>query len=147
MPKLKPLAVVGLISLVGICCLLLWGSAKPQPTPFPLAVPASAKLLHSFRHVGGVNEKTYAFAFEVTDQSLMDQLTSEWSLRDCSTDHFPGSFASMTAAYWEISWWPDRTALEAIPVRYGFTDNTKQTYRTLYFDDVSGRLYVEYGNW
>lgn len=126
---------------------LLWYSASPQPTKFPHPIPPGAKLLDSFHHVGGYNEHTYAFVFEVSDKKLLNHLIKRWNLEDHSSDYFSGSFASMKAEFWEVTWWPTRDELAAMPIRYEFTDMSTEVYHTVYCGHEPDRLYVEFGNW
>jgi hypothetical protein len=130
------LVVTALSSVVA-----LW--PDPYARHFSSPLPATAKLLHYERSTSGFEVK-YAFVFQTSDDQLLSQVVQEWSLTPATTPAGdPVSFVALRPP----SWWLNQQSLRSLPEQYGWTDQVKQRYRSVWVDRASGKVFAEYGRW
>ena len=140
---MKRVLLVVLVS----CCLaaaaLLLKPSDPYANHFESPIPTGSRMLHYQRCPAGL-DISYAFVFEVADDTLAKQIIREWQLT-ASTDggDEPTSFVVRRPP----AWWPAEKELMAMPEKYAWTDKNSEQYRSLWVDRDHHRIYAECGQW
>ena len=84
---------------------------------------------------------SYGFVFDVADNSLQEQLISEWDL-DATTPSESGFFK-----FAKYPWWPSDNAFLKMDENFSRSDKQNEEYWHVWHDRLNGRLYIEHGRW
>ena len=104
------------------------------------ALPQSAKLVHSGGQYAGF-DASYGFVFDVTDDTLQDQLVNEWKLESSSAT---GSGFFQFAKH---NWWPTDAEFAKMEASFSRENKQNEEYWHVWCDQSNRRLYVEHGRW
>ena len=103
-------------------------------------IPASAKLIHSGGQYAGF-DASYGFVFDVSDNSLQEQLVDEWDLNAAHASE-SGFFK-----FAKFAWWPTDDAFLKMDENFSRSDDQNEEYWHVWHDQRNGKLYVEHGRW
>jgi hypothetical protein len=103
-------------------------------------IPASAKLIHSGGQYAGF-DGSYGFVFDVSDNTLQEQLFDEWGLKPASPSE--GGFFKFA----KYPWWPTEDEFKRMDENFGCSDEQNEEYWHVWHDRINGRLYIEHGGW
>ena len=126
-------------------CMLFLGCSRTDPNlsfsgHSKISIPASAKLIQSGGQYAGV-DSSYGFVFDVSDNTLQQQLIDEWRMNAVSSSE-SGFFK-----FAKYPWWPTNDELLKMDESYGRSDDQSEEYWLVWHDQINGKLYVEHGRW
>ena len=126
-------------------CMLFLGCSRTYPNVSfsdhsKTSVPASAKLIHSGGQYAGV-DASYGFVFDVSDNTLQQQLIDEWRLNAVSASE-SGFFK-----FAKYPWWPTDDDFLKMDENFTRSDEQNEEYWHVWHDRINGRLYIEHGGW
>jgi hypothetical protein len=131
--------------MMSLGCMVLAGCNRTDPKLSFSAhsqspIPASAKQIYSGGQYAGF-DASYGFVFDVSDNTLQEQLIDEWGLKAGSPSE--GGFFKF-AAY---PWWPTEDEFKRMEENFGRSDEQNEEYWHVWRDRTNSKLYVEHGRW